>query len=317
MDYKLIYQADAHRYDNAGMYTTCGHSGVILPKLSLGMWHNFGSVDPYERSRAITHYAFDNGITHFDLANNYGPIYGSAEETMGRLMDDSFRPYRDELFISTKAGYEMWQGPYGNGGSRKYLMTSIDQSLKRMHLDYVDLFYSHRYDPNTPLEETLQALVDIVRAGKALYIGISNWPLEQLRIGYDYLAQRDVPLLIYQGKLNRLYTDHIDSGLLNFCHEKGIGFIAYSPLAQGLLTDRYINGIPADSRMAKGKFLRAEQLTDAVRSTVAAVRVEAAERKQTTAQRALGWILEQTGVTSVLVGASSVEQLADNLAVVR
>lgn len=317
MDYKLIYQADAHRYDNAGMYTTCGHSGVILPKLSLGMWHNFGSVDPYERSRAITHYAFDNGITHFDLANNYGPIYGSAEETMGRLMDDSFRPYRDELFISTKAGYEMWQGPYGNGGSRKYLMASIDQSLKRMHLDYVDLFYSHRYDPNTPLEETLQALVDIVRAGKALYIGISNWPLEQLRIGYDYLAQRDVPLLIYQGKLNRLYTDHIDSGLLNFCHEKGIGFIAYSPLAQGLLTDRYINGIPADSRMAKGKFLRAEQLTDAVRSTVADVRVEAAERKQTTAQRALGWILEQTGVTSVLVGASSVEQLADNLAVVR
>ena len=317
MDYKLIYQADAHRYDNAGMYTTCGHSGVILPKLSLGMWHNFGSVDPYERSRAITHYAFDNGITHFDLANNYGPIYGSAEETMGRLMDDSFRPYRDELFISTKAGYDMWQGPYGNGGSRKYLMASIDQSLKRMHLDYVDLFYSHRYDPNTPLEETLQALVDIVRAGKALYIGISNWPLEQLRIGYDYLAQRDVPLLIYQGKLNRLYTDHMDSGLLNFCHEKGIGFIAYSPLAQGLLTDRYINGIPADSRMAKGKFLRAEQLTDAVRSTVAAVRVEAAERKQTTAQRALGWILEQTGVTSVLVGASSVEQLADNLAVVR
>ena len=317
MDYKLIYQADAHRYDNAGMYTTCGHSGVILPKLSLGMWHNFGSVDPYERSRAITHYAFDNGITHFDLANNYGPIYGSAEETMGRLMDDSFRPYRDELFISTKAGYEMWQGPYGNGGSRKYLMASIDQSLKRMHLDYVDLFYSHRYDPNTPLEETLQALVDIVRAGKALYIGISNWPLEQLRIGYDYLAQRDVPLLIYQGKLNRLYTDHMDSGLLNFCHEKGIGFIAFSPLAQGLLTDRYINGIPADSRMAKGKFLRAEQLTDAVRSTVAAVRVEAAERKQTTAQRALGWILEQTGVTSVLVGASSVEQLADNLAVVR
>ena len=317
MDYKLIYQADAHRYDNAGMYTTCGHSGVILPKLSLGMWHNFGSVDPYERSRAITHYAFDNGITHFDLANNYGPIYGSAEETMGRLMDDSFRPYRDELFISTKAGYEMWQGPYGNGGSRKYLMASIDQSLKRMHLYYVDLFYSHRYDPNTPLEETLQALVDIARAGKALYIGISNWPLEQLRIGYDYLAQRDVPLLIYQGKLNRLYTDHIDSGLLNFCHEKGIGFIAFSPLAQGLLTDRYINGIPADSRMAKGKFLRAEQLTDAVRSTVAAVRVEAAERKQTTAQRALGWILEQTGVTSVLVGASSVEQLADNLAVVR
>ena len=317
MDTKPFYQASDSRYDNRQMYTYCGHSGVLLPKLSLGMWHNFGSVDPYERSRAITHYAFDHGITHFDLANNYGPVYGSAEETMGRLMDDSFRPYRDELFISTKAGYDMWPGPYGNGGSRKYLMSSLDQSLKRMHLDYVDLFYSHRYDPNTPIEETLQALVDIVRAGKALYIGISNWPLEQLRIGYDYLAQHDVPLLIYQGKLNRLYTEHIDSGLLTFCREKGIGFIAFSPLAQGLLTDRYVNGIPADSRMAKGKFLRAEQLTDDVRAKVAQVRVEAAERKISTAQRALGWILEQPGVTSVLVGASSVEQLQDNLAVVQ
>ena len=316
METKDLYKAAESRYDNQAMYAFCGRSGVQLPKLSLGMWHNFGSIDPYERSRAITHYAFDHGITHFDLANNYGPVYGSAEETMGRLMDDSFRPYRDELFISTKAGYDMWPGPYGNGGSRKYLMSSIDQSLKRMHLDYVDLFYSHRYDPNTPIEETLQALVDIVRAGKALYIGISNWPLEQLRKGYDYLAQRDVPLLIYQGKLNRLYTEHIDSGLLNFCREKGVGFIAFSPLAQGLLTDRYINGIPADSRMAKGKFLRADQLTDSVRAEVAAVRVEAAERKISTAQRALGWILEQQGVTSVLVGASSVEQLQDNLAVV-
>ncbi len=315
METKDLYKAAETRYDVPQMYTYCGRSGVQLPKISLGMWHNFGSVDPYERSRAITHFAFDHGITHFDLANNYGPIYGSAEETMGRLMDDSFRPYRDELFISTKAGYDMWPGLYGNGGSRKYLISSLDQSLKRMHLDYVDLFYSHRFDPKTPIEETLQALVDIVRAGKALYIGISNWPLEHLRKAYDYLAQRDVPLLIYQGKLNRLYTDHIDSGLLQFCHEKGVGFIAFSPLAQGLLTDRYIDGIPADSRMAKGKFLRAEQLTDAVRAEVAAVRVEAAERKISTAQRALGWILEQQGVTSVLVGASSVEQLADNLAV--
>ena len=317
MDTKPFYKAADSRYDNEKMYTFCGHSGVILPKLSLGFWHNFGSVDPYERSRAITHYAFDHGITHFDLANNYGPMYGTAEETMGRLMDDSFRPYRDELFISTKAGYDMWPGPYGNGGSRKYLMSSLDQSLRRMHLDYVDLFYSHRYDPNTPIEETLQALVDIVRAGKALYVGISNWPLEQLRKGYDYLAQRDVPLLIYQGKLNRLWTEHIDNGLLAFCKEKGIGYIAFSPLAQGLLTDRYINGIPADSRMAKGKFLRAEQLTDEVRAKVAQVRVEAAERKISTAQRALGWILEQPGVTSVLVGASSVEQLQDNMAVLQ
>ena len=317
MDTKDLYKAADNRYDNQHMYTFCGHSGVILPKLSLGFWHNFGSIDPYERSRAITHYAFDHGITHFDLANNYGPVYGSAEETMGRLMDDSFRPYRDELFISTKAGYDMWPGPYGNGGSRKYLMSSLDQSLRRMHLDYVDLFYSHRYDPNTPIEETLQALVDIVRAGKALHVGISNWPLEELRKGYDYLAARDVPLLIYQGKLNRLWTEHLDNGLLAFCKEKGIGYIAFSPLAQGLLTDRYINGIPADSRMAKGKFLRAEQLTDEVRAKVAAVRVEAAERKISTAQRALGWIMEQPGVTSVLVGASSIEQLQDNLAVVQ
>ena len=198
---KEMYTANENRYDNGMKYERCGRSGVLLPKVSLGFWHNFGSVDPYERSREITHYAFDHGITHFDLANNYGPVYGSAEETMGRLMDDDFRPYRDELFISTKAGYDMWPGPYGNWGSRKYLMASLDQSLKRMHLDYVDLFYSHRFDPDTPMEETLQALVDIVRAGKALYIGISNWPLEPLRFATKYLKDRDVPLLIYQGKL--------------------------------------------------------------------------------------------------------------------
>ena len=182
---KELYFADQSRYDNGMEYERCGRSGVLLPKVSLGFWHNFGSVDPYERSREITHYAFDHGITHFDLANNYGPVYGSAEETMGRLMDDDFRPYRDELFISTKAGYDMWPGPYGNWGSRKYLMASLDQSLKRMKIDYVDLFYSHRYDPDTPLEETLQALVDIVRQGKALYVGISNWPLEPLKFGYE------------------------------------------------------------------------------------------------------------------------------------
>ena len=199
MDLKGIYTADSNRYSDAeALYRRCGKSGILLPKISLGFWHNFGGVDPYERSRAITHYAFDHGITHFDLANNYGSPYGSAEETMGRLMQDDFRPYRDELFIATKAGYDMWEGPYGNWGSRKYLMASLDQSLKRMNLDYVDLFYSHRYDPNTPLEETLQAMVDIVKQGKALYLGISRWPLEALKFADKYLKERDVPLLIYQ-----------------------------------------------------------------------------------------------------------------------
>lgn len=205
MDLKGIYTADANRYGDAeALYKRCGKSGVLLPKISLGFWHNFGGVDPYERSRAITHYAFDHGITHFDLANNYGPPYGSAEETMGRLMKDDFQPYRDELFISTKAGYDMWEGPYGNWGSRKYLMASLDQSLKRMNLDYVDLFYSHRYDPNTPLEETLQAMVDIVKQGKALYLGISRWPLEALKFADQYLKERDCPLLIFQDRLNML-----------------------------------------------------------------------------------------------------------------
>ena len=250
------YFADPQRYDSGMQYERCGRSGVLLPKVSLGFWHNFGGVDSYERSREITHYAFDHGITHFDLANNYGPPYGSAEETMGRLMDDDFRPYRDELFIATKAGYDMWPGPYGNWGSRKYLMASLDQSLKRMHLEYVDLFYSHRYDPETPLEETLQALVDIVRSGKALYVGISRWPLEATRFAFEYLKQRDVPCLIYQGKLNMLDREPQETGILDLCREQGVGFISFSPLAQGLLTDRDLNGIPEDSRMSKGKFLR-------------------------------------------------------------
>ena len=213
------YLPSPRRYDDESFYQRCGRSGVQLPKVSLGFWHNFGGVDPYERSRAITRYAFDHGITHFDLANNYGPPYGSAEETMGRLMVDDFRPYRDELFISSKAGYDMWPGPYGNWGSRKYLMASLDQSLRRMHLDYVDLFYSHRLDPVTPLEETLQALVDIVRQGKALYAGISNWPLEQLKVGEKYLREHDVPLLIYQGRLNMIDRKPMDTGILQFCHE--------------------------------------------------------------------------------------------------
>lgn len=317
MDIKGLYIADDHRYDDGErLFARCGRSGVMLPKVSLGFWHNFGSVDPYERSRAITHFAFDHGITHFDLANNYGPVYGSAEETMGRLMEDDFRPYRDELFISTKAGYDMWPGPYGDHGSRKYLMASIGQSLKRMHLDYVDLFYSHRFDPDTPVEETLQALVDIVRAGKALYVGISNWPLEPLRQADKYLRERDVPLLIYQGKLNMLDRQPMDEGILDFCHQQGIGFIAFSPLAQGLLTNRYLDGIPADSRMAKGKFLKADRLTPEMMNYLQRLKQEAEAEGRTMAAHALRWVLQQQGVTSVLVGASSVEQLKTNLSAI-
>ena len=307
------YTADEKRYDGVMEYQRCGRSGVLLPKVSLGFWHNFGSVDPFERSREITRYAFDNGITHFDLANNYGPPYGSAEETFGRLMQEDFRPYRDELFISTKAGYDMWPGPYGNWGSRKYLMASLDQSLRRMNLDYVDLFYSHRYDPETPLEETLQALVDVVRQGKALYVGISRWPLEATRFAFRYLREHDVPCLIYQGRLNLLDREPQESGILQLCDEEGVGFISFSPLAQGLLTDRYLNGIPEDSRMSKGKFLRPDMLTDGVLQDIRRWNDVAATRGETLAEMALAWILHQQGVTSVLVGASSTAQLQKNL----
>ena len=306
--------ASPNRYDESDViYQRCGKSGVLLPKLSLGFWHNFGGVDPYERSRDITHYAFDHGITHFDLANNYGPPYGSAEETMGRLMQDDFRPYRDELFIASKAGYDMWDGPYGNWGSRKYLMASLDQSLKRMNLDYVDLFYSHRYDPNTPLEETLQAMVDIVRQGKALYLGVSRWPLEALKFAYQYLKDHDCPLLIYQGRLNMIDKEPQEEGILDFCAEKGIGFISFSPLAQGLLTDRYLNGIPTDSRMAKEHFLKHSALTPQLLQQLKEWNQQAADQGKTLAEMALSWILQQKGVTSVLVGASSTAQLEKNM----
>ena len=307
------YVAAEERYDNKAFYTRCGKSGILLPKVSLGFWHNFGADAPYERSRAITRYAFDHGITHFDFANNYGVPYGSAELTMGRLIADDFAPYRDELFISTKAGYDMWPGVYGEWGSRKYLMASIDQSLRRMKLDYVDLFYSHRFDPNTPIEETLQALVDIVRQGKALYVGISNWPLEPLRQAVPYLRERDVPLLIYQGKLSMLNREPVENGILDFCREQGVGFIAYSPLAQGLLTDRYLDGIPADSRMAKEHFLKSERRTPELLDYLRSLQAQAQEKGRTIAQEAISWVLDQSGVTSVLVGASSVEQLAKNI----
>lgn len=308
------YTASDNRYDDsADLYRRCGRSGVLLPKVSLGFWHNFGGVDSYDRARAIARCAFDNGITHFDLANNYGPPYGSAEQTLGKLMDDDFRPYRDELFIATKAGYDMWPGPYGNWGSRKYLFASLEQSLKRMRLDYVDLFYSHRYDPKTPLEETLQALVDIVRQGKALYIGISRWPLEALRVAHNYLKAHDVPMLIYQGRINLLDREPINEGILDYCQRQGIGFISFSPLAQGLLTDRYLHGVPDDSRMARNHFLKKERLTPELLNYLQRLNATATERGESLAEMALSWVLHQQGITSVLVGASSSEQLQKNL----
>lgn len=313
MDVLDSYKAAADRYDNGMKYIRCGRSGVLLPKVSLGFWHNFGAVDPLSRSREIVRYAFDHGITHFDLANNYGPPYGSAEETFGVLMDSDLRPYRDELFISTKAGYDMWEGPYGNWGSRKYLMASLDQSLRRMKLDYVDLFYSHRYDPETPLEETLQALVDIVRRGKALYVGISRWPLEALKVAVEYLRAHDTPLLIYQGRLNMLDREPQEQGILDYCHEQGVGFISFSPLAQGLLTDRYLNGIPEDSRMAKAHFLKKDVLTPELLAQLRQWNAEAQAEGRSLSQKALSWIVEQRGVTSVLVGASSTAQLERNI----
>ncbi len=308
-----IYSPAADRYDNGMSFRRCGKSGILLPAVSLGMWHNFGDVNPFANSQAMAHYAFDRGIVHFDLANNYGPSYGSAEETFGQIMKKSFLPYRDELFISTKAGYDMWPGPYGNWGSRKYLMSSLDQSMKRMNLEYVDLFYSHRYDPVTPLEETLQALVDIVRQGKALYVGISRWPLEATAFAYRYLAERDVHCLLYQGKYNLFDREPETEGVLRQAYDNGTGFIAFSPLAQGLLTNRYLNGIPQDSRMAQGKFLKQEALTDTKLQQIRALNDLAARRGQTLAEMALAWLLKDDLVTSVIIGASSVNQLKDNL----
>lgn len=294
-------------------YRRAGRSGVMLPAISLGLWHNFGDVDTLSLSRKKLHYAFDHGITHFDLANNYGPSYGSAEETFGQIMKSSFAPYRDELFISTKAGHDMWPGPYGNWGSRKHLMASLDQSLKRMNLDYVDVFYSHRYDPETPLEETLQALVDIVRKGKALYVGLSKYPLDAYLFACRYLKERDVPCLLYQGRYSMLVREPESQGILNAVKENGSGFVAFSPLAQGLLTNRYLNGIPDDSRIARGGFLKKEALTPEVLGKIQALNERAAMRGQSLAEMALAWLLKNETVTSVIVGASSVEQLGDSL----
>ena len=308
-----IFSPAADRYENGMKYRRCGRSGILLPEISLGLWHNFGDVDTLANSLKKAHYAFDHGITHFDLANNYGPSYGSAEETFGTIMEKSFRPYRDELFISTKAGHDMWPGPYGDWGSRKYLFASLEQSLRRMKLDYVDIFYSHRFDPQTPLEETLQALVDIVRQGKALYVGISKYPKEAADFAYNYLAERDVPCLLYQGRYNIFNREPEQEGILADAKEKGCGFIAFSPLAQGLLTDRYLNGIPEDSRVARGGFLKKEALTDETIAKIRRLNEVALRRGQTLAEMSLAWVLKDDLVTSVIIGASSVEQIERNL----
>ncbi len=313
-----MWKANDNRYETM-QYRRCGNSGLKLPTISLGLWQNFGAGSSLANAEEMCRTAFDLGITHFDLANNYGhPYNGSAEENFGRILKNGLGVYRDELCISTKAGYEMWDGPYGDKhGSRKYLIASLDQSLRRMGLEYVDIFYHHVYDPETPLEETALALDHIVRQGKALYVGISRWPLPALEFAYDYLCQRDVPLLIYQGRLNLLDRAPQEEGILDFCHQQGVGFISFSPLAQGLLTDRYLNGIPEGSRMTKGRFLKPEMLTPELLERLRELNRQASLRNETLAEMALSWILEQQGVTSVLVGASSTTQLAKNLSVLK
>lgn len=308
-----IYSPTPERYNNGMKYRRCGKSGILLPEVSLGLWHNFGDVNPLANSLAIAHYAFDHGLIHFDLANNYGPSFGSAEETFGMIMKKSFMPYRDELFISTKAGHEMWLGPYGDWGSRKTLMSSLDQSLKRMNLEYVDVFYSHRYDPNTPLEETLQTLVDIVRQGKALYVGLSKYPYDKAAQAYQYLEERDVHCLLYQGKYNLFNREPEEENILQQARDNGTGFVAFSPLAQGLLTNRYLNGIPEGSRMIRNTSLKKEVLTEDTLKKITALNELATQRGQTLAEMSLAWLLKDELVTSVIIGASSVGQLEDNL----
>jgi L-glyceraldehyde 3-phosphate reductase len=304
------YSASDTRYD-AMRYNRCGRSGLMLPAISLGLWHNFGGVDVFEQARAIIRRAFDLGITHFDLANNYGPPPGSAEETFGRILRDDLRGYRDELIVSSKAGYLMWPGPYGEWGSRKYLIASLDQSLRRMGLEYVDIFYSHRPDPDTPLEETMGALDQIVRSGRALYVGISNYSPEQARQAAQILHKLGTPCLIHQPRYS-MYDRWVEEGLLTMLGEEGIGCIAYSPLAQGLLTDRYLKGIPDDSRANKPQsFLRRDQITEDRLSQVRRLNEMAQARGQTLAQMALAWVLRHPEMTSALVGASRVSQIDD------
>jgi L-glyceraldehyde 3-phosphate reductase len=308
----MNYTASSKRYDSM-IYNRCGKSGLMLPAISLGLWHNFGGVDVFENGRSILRFAFDHGITHFDLANNYGPPPGSAEENFGRILKLDLLLHRDELVISTKAGYYMWPGPYGEWGSRKYLISSLDQSLKRMNLDYVDIFYSHRPDPNTPLEETMQALDQVVKQGKALYAGISNYTSEQTLKAVEILASLGTPCLIHQPKYS-MFERWVEGSLLDVLEEKGIGCIPFSPLAQGMLTDRYLNGIPEGSRASKSHgFLQPSQITDEKLNKIRNLNELAKTRGQKLSQMALSWLLKDNRITSVLIGASNVEQLKDNL----
>lgn len=305
------YRAADPRYDHA-RFRRCGRSGLDLPAISLGLWQNFGGVDVYETGRAILRRAFDRGVTHFDLANNYGPPYGSAEENFGRIMAADFRPWRDELLISTKAGYDMWPGPYGNKGSRKYLLASLDQSLRRMGLDYVDIFYSHRVDPDTPLEETAGALAQAVRSGRALYVGISSYSPDLTRRMHEILAGEGVRLLIHQPSYSML-NRWIEAELLPVLAELGIGCIAFSPLAQGMLTDKYLDGVPPDARAARGTSLDRRWLGEANLARVRALNDIARARGQSLAQMALAWTIRDPRVTSALVGARTVQQLDNSL----
>ncbi|PAW93554.1 L-glyceraldehyde 3-phosphate reductase [Mucilaginibacter sp. MD40] len=308
----MNYQPSADRYQKM-RYRRCGKSGIKLPEISLGLWHNFGHVDVMENFRKILHLAFDSGVTHFDLANNYGPPPGSAEENFGKILKDDFCGYRDEMIISSKAGYTMWDGPYGDWGSKKYLVASLDQSLKRMGLDYVDIFYHHRPDPETPLEETMAALDLIVRQGKALYAGISNYPAAEAAKAIAMLKEMGTPCLIHQPKYS-MFVREPEQGLLDVLGENGVGCIPFSPLAQGLLTNKYLHGIPEDSRAAKSTgFLQEGQVTEEVVTKVKQLNSLAEQRGQTLAQMALAWLLKDERVTSVLIGASKPEQLADSL----
>jgi L-glyceraldehyde 3-phosphate reductase len=310
----MTYVAAGDRYSRLP-YRRCGRSGIMLPEVSLGLWQNFGDAKPLEEQRAILRRAFDLGVTHFDLANNYGPPYGSAEINFGRIMREDLRPYRDELVISTKAGYDMWPGPYGDRGSRKYLLASLDQSLKRMGLEYVDIFYSHRFDPDTPLEETMGALDTAVRSGRALYAGISSYSAERTADAVSLLRQMGTPLLIHQPSYSML-NRWIEGGLLDVLGREGVGCIAFSPLAQGVLTGKYLDGMPSGSRATLNGSLSAEQIADQTQAHVRALAGIAAARGQSLAQLALAWALRDQRVTSVLIGASSVTQLEENLAAV-
>lgn len=308
-----MYLARQNRYDSM-IYRRLGQSGLLLPIISLGFWHNFGGVDRYETGRTIARRAFDSGITHFDLANNYGPPPGSAEENFGRMLRDDFGPYRDELVISTKAGWYMWPGPYGDFGSKKYLTASLDQSLKRMGLEYVDIFYSHRPDPNTPLEETIEALIQAVRQGKALYVGISSYSAQETKAAIDELQRHRIHLLVHQPSYS-LIDRWIEDGLCDVLKDRGVGSVVFSPLAQGLLTSRYLKGIPEDSRAGRpGGFLSPNDLTESVMSQIRELNALALSRGQTLAQMSLAWVLNNPAVTSAIIGASRVSQLDENLA---